>query len=98
MKKTRIMPKKEEKNEAKKTTKQLVTKEMTIGDVVSKYPEAAFVMMKYGMHCIGCHVAAEESIENGCKAHGLEDKEIDELIYKINKLIEQKLTRSQKTS
>jgi len=74
----------------KKTTKpkQHITKDMTIGEAVQKHPESAVVMMAYGLHCIGCHVAAYETIEQGCKGHGLDDKEIDKMIDDINKAIE----------
>ncbi|MFC1728146.1 DUF1858 domain-containing protein [Nanoarchaeota archaeon] len=65
-----------------------ITKDMTIGDIISKHPEAAFVMMKYGLHCVGCHVAADETLEQGCIAHGLDEKKIKELIKEINQSLE----------
>ena len=68
--------------------KPYINKSMNIGEAVSKHPESAVVMMAYGLHCIGCHVAAWETIEQGCKGHGLKDKEIDEMIDEINKAIE----------
>ena len=37
--------------------KQKITKDMRIYDVTSKYPEAAYVMMSHGIHCVGCHAA-----------------------------------------
>lgn len=74
--------KKESKNMEK------ITKDMTIGDVVSEHPEAAQVLMSYGLHCIGCHVAANESLEDGCKAHGLSDEDIDKMVKEINEKIE----------
>ena len=68
-----------------------INKDMIIGEAVSKHPVAAMVMMKYGLHCIGCHVAAHETIEQGCKGHGLDDKAIEELICDINKEIEKEI-------
>ena len=32
---------------------QKVTKDMTIGEVVRKYPAAAEIMLSYGLHCVG---------------------------------------------
>ncbi|MBW3016162.1 DUF1858 domain-containing protein [Candidatus Woesearchaeota archaeon] len=64
----------------------MITKESIIGDVLKKYPKSAEVMFKHGLHCIGCHVSAYESIENGCKVHGMADKEIDALVKEINKV------------
>ncbi len=68
-----------------KNSRQLITKSMTIGDAVNKYPEAAGVMLDYGLHCIGCHVNPFESIEMGAKAHGMDDKEINAMLKEVNK-------------
>ena len=68
----------------------MIDKKMKIGEAVSKHPEIAEILMKSGMHCIGCHVAQFESIEEGCKAHGMTDEKIDELMKEINKAIKKK--------
>ncbi len=67
-----------------------ITKKTKLGEVVEKYPEAVEVMLKQGLHCVGCHMAAFETIEQGAKAHGMDDKEIKELLEKMNKAIEGK--------
>ncbi len=67
-----------------------VNKEMTLGDIITKHPEVAGVIMNYGLHCIGCHVAAWETLEQGSKAHGLSDEKIEEMVNMINKVIEEK--------
>jgi len=73
---------------AKKTVeKDAITKDMTIGDVVAKYPEAAHVMIQGGLHCIGCRVAMWETIEQGAKAHGLTDDEIKKMVRDMNLFI-----------
>ena len=61
-----------------------IDKEMTFGELIHSYPEAAMILMKYGMHCIGCHIAVMETIEQGAKAHGLSDDDIDKMIEEIN--------------
>ena len=70
-----------------------ITKEMTLGEVIRKYPSSAAVMMEYGLHCIGCHVAEWESIEEGCLAHGISKEEIDKLVDELNtdKILEGRL-------
>ena len=70
--------------------KQSVTKDMTIGDVVNKYPETASVMLSYGLHCVGCSVNPYETIENGCLGHGIDEKTIDKLIKDINVVIKKR--------
>lgn len=67
--------------------KNKVDKNITLGEAVQKFPQSAEIMMKYGLHCIGCHVAAWETIEQGATAHGMNDKEIDKMIEEINKAI-----------
>jgi hybrid cluster-associated redox disulfide protein len=67
-----------------------VTKNMTLGEVVEKYPASAVIMMKYGLHCVGCHAASWETIEQGAKAHGMSSKEIDKMLKEINKEISKK--------
>ena len=65
-----------------------VTKDMTIGDVVSKYPAVIEPLQAAGVHCVGCHVSYYETLEQGFKGHGMSDEEIDTVIDKINKAIE----------
>ena len=67
--------------------KQYVTKNMTFGEVIEKYPVAIEVMLKYNLHCIGCHMAATETIEQGAKGHGLDDEQIEEMIEEMNEKI-----------
>ena len=64
-----------------------ITKDTTIEEVVSKYPETMMVFMKHGLHCVGCHVSAFESIEQGAMVHGID---ADALVADINKVISQK--------
>ncbi|MBI4976115.1 MAG: DUF1858 domain-containing protein [Spirochaetes bacterium] len=64
----------------------MITKTMTIGEAVKTVPESGAVMMKFGLHCIGCHVATWETIEEGCKGHGLSDEDIEAMLKEINAL------------
>lgn len=67
--------------------KEIVNKDMLIGDVVKNYPPAIEVMMKHGLHCIGCHVATWETIEQGASSHGIDT---DKLVGDINKKLNSK--------
>ncbi len=60
-----------------------ITKEMTIEEVVTQYPETMMVFMRHGLHCVGCHVSAFESIEEGATAHGINT---DALVADLNKV------------
>jgi hybrid cluster-associated redox disulfide protein len=59
-----------------------ITKDMTFGEVLTKYPQTVKTFFMYGMHCFGCHLSVEETIEQGALAHGVP---IDQLIDDLNK-------------
>ena len=67
-----------------------ISKKIKIGELIEKHPEAADLMMKHGMHCIGCPATLFESLEDGAKAHGVSDKNIDKMVEEINKKIAKK--------
>ncbi len=67
---------------------------MPIGDVVQRYPETFPVFMSFGLHCVGCHVAAFETIEMGAMSHGINP---DELVAELNKVVLQKAPAAEKS-
>lgn len=46
---------------------QTITKEMTIAEVVEKFPKAGPILMGFGFHCTGCPAAQSETIEDLAK-------------------------------
>ena len=64
----------------------MVTKDMNILEAVQKYPIIAQVFQKYGLGCVGCMVAAGESLGEGIASHGLNP---DVVIDEINKVIKE---------
>ncbi len=58
-----------------------ITKDMTFGEVLSMYPDTVKTFFMYGMHCFGCHLAVDETIEQGALAHGVV---VDDLIKDLN--------------
>lgn len=64
-----------------------ITKDMTIGETITKFPKTAEVLMEKGIHCVGCHVAVSETLEQGLKAHGKDDKEVDKIMEEMNKAV-----------
>lgn|GEM_PF-387893 len=61
-----------------------ITKEMTIEEAVRQYPETIPVFLTYGLHCIGCHVANWETIEQGAVTHGIAD--FESMMKDLNKV------------
>ena len=62
-----------------------ITKKTKMSKVLEENPKAAKLLMEAGMHCVGCPMAMQETLEMGCMAHGIEDKDIEKLIEKLNK-------------
>lgn len=65
----------------------VITKDMNLGEVVFKYPEAAEVLTDYGLSCVGCFASSFDSIEQGAKVHQLSDEELDEMLARINEVV-----------
>lgn len=61
---------------------------MNLAEVLFKYPQTAEIFMDYGLHCVGCALAGFDTIENGSKIHGLSDDEIEEMVARVNEVIE----------
>ena len=63
-----------------------ITQDMSIMEVVQKYPDTIEVFMNSGMGCLGCAAAHFENIEQGAMAHGID---IDTLMEGLNNVVPQ---------
>lgn len=59
----------------------MVTKEMTIGELLNLNMDVAPILMEIGMHCLGCPSSQGESLEEAAMVHGIDP---DLLVEKIN--------------
>lgn len=78
---------KKQETQAESTAKELpqyINKDMTMGEIVTKYPETIPVILSHGLHCIGCHVSPYESIEQGSLGHGMSEEEFESLLKEVN--------------
>jgi hybrid cluster-associated redox disulfide protein len=63
-----------------------ITKNTSIGEVLEgKGEKAAKVLMEAGMGCVGCPMSQMESLEDGCRGHGMNKKEIEDVVKELNK-------------
>lgn len=65
----------------------MVDKNTNILVAVQNYPVIREVFAKYGLGCVGCMIAAGETLGDGISAHGLN---ADEVIAEINRVISEK--------
>ena len=59
----------------------MITKDMTIGEVVRTSPEKIEILTAFGMGCVGCPSAQAETIEDAAAVHGID---LNELLEKLN--------------
>lgn len=59
----------------------MITKDMTIGQIIHEDPTRAEVLMAFGMGCVGCPSAQAETLEEAAAVHGLN---LEALISALN--------------
>jgi iron-sulfur cluster assembly protein len=62
----------------------LITKDMTIGDVVQQYPNVTDTLLANGVHCVGCGARFFETLEMGFKGHGMSDEQVETIVKQLN--------------
>ena len=71
-----------------------ISKDMIIADLVTIDPNIVVILMRAGMHCIGCPSAQGETLEEATMVHGLD---VDLLVDQINDYLAHKKIRVRKT-
>lgn len=61
--------------------KKVITEDTLIMDAVEINPDAADILMGYGMHCLGCAIAHGETIGEAAQVHGID---VSELLHSLN--------------
>ena len=59
-----------------------IDKNTKIGDLIKEAPEKAEILLKAGMHCLGCPASQAETLEEACMVHGID---VEELLKELNK-------------
>jgi hybrid cluster-associated redox disulfide protein len=59
----------------------VITKEMTITEILRRHPETLPVFERYGLDCIDCQIAEFEQLEHGATVHKVD---IDALVAELN--------------
>lgn len=60
----------------------MITKDMTIGQIVNSDATKAAILMEFGMGCVGCPSAQAETLEEAAQVHGID---LEKLIEALNK-------------
>lgn len=64
-----------------------ISKDMLIGELLQKSDLIAPILMRAGMHCLGCPSSQGESLEEACMVHGID---CDALVNGINEILADK--------
>ena len=61
-----------------------ISKDMLIGELIQMDELIAPMLMRAGMHCLGCPSSQGESLEEACMVHGID---CDDLVSKMNEIL-----------
>src|SRR3989344_5904341 len=67
----------------------MITKDMTICELVQQYPSVVEILMDEGVSCVGCGAAYFETIEEGLASHGRSEEEVSAIVERLNGAIPQ---------
>jgi len=62
-----------------------------IGDLVVAFPKSAAIMLRHGLHCVGCSANAFDTVADGARLHGIPEGEIMEMIDEINTALNKRI-------
>ena len=65
----------------------MITKDMTIGEIIKLNANKAEILMSFGMGCVGCPSSQGESIEQAAYVHGMD---LEELLGRLNEYAQTK--------
>ena len=65
----------------------VITRDMSLTEVLAIDPGTSAVFMDFGMTCLGCPFSRMETIEQACAGHGVN---ADELVDRLNEYLAEK--------
>lgn len=74
----------------KKRAKGLITKEITIEELIRSYPVSVRFLMEKGIKCIACGEAVWGTLESNARDKGFDEAQIEVIVGELNALITEK--------
>ncbi len=68
-----------------------ITANDTIGELITRQPRAARLLIDRGMHCVGCAIAPFETIAEACAIYGVS---VELLLIEFDRLTDAERTRT----
>ena len=63
-----------------------INKDMTLGELLDRYPTSEDILVGFGMHCFSCPMSRMETIEEAAEVH---DIDLNLLLEKLNNMDEE---------
>jgi len=63
-----------------------IQKEITVEDLVEKYPFAVRFLAEKGIRCIACGEPIWGTLEEACEEKGMDSTSIDQIVIELNNL------------
>lgn len=79
---------------AQSLTKSLITPDMRVADILALLPECESLLGRYGLSCTRCALSPLETVEEGCRLHGLGDDDLHDLLTDLNFLLQERPARA----
>ncbi len=62
----------------------MIAKDMTIGEIIRRYPQTLPIFERYGLTCYECQIAEYEALEHGAGVHKVD---VEQLLEELNRVI-----------
>jgi hybrid cluster-associated redox disulfide protein len=62
----------------------MITKEMTIAEILRRYPQTIPILKQYGLDCADCQLADIEELEHGAGVH---HADLEALLAELNRRV-----------
>jgi len=66
--------------------REMITREMTIEELVTEVPDAVRYLMQKGIKCLACGEPVWETLESSAKAKGFSDEDIAVFVKELTEL------------
>jgi hybrid cluster-associated redox disulfide protein len=66
--------------------------DMSVDEIMRKWPATVPVMLKYQMLCVGCPVGVFHTVYDACRAHGVDEAEFVAALRRAIRAAEQPIS------
>ena len=65
------------------TERPLITEEMTVEEIVRRYPQTFRVLLEFGLTCAACRITMFHNLSESANAYGVDVKELLRMLNEI---------------